>query len=77
MAIVDERMKEPHVSREDFHELKEIVKVHIISATTIYLSISHWEKKMKKINETGINGKELESIFELKKRLKEEFPDVG
>ena len=32
---------------------------------------------MKKINETEINGKELESIFELKQRLKEEFPDVG
>jgi hypothetical protein len=31
---------------------------------------------MKKINETGINGRELESIFELKQRLKEEFPDV-
>jgi len=32
---------------------------------------------MKKISEAEINGKELESIFELKKRLKEEFPDVG
>jgi len=32
---------------------------------------------MKKINETEINGKDLESIFELKKRLQEEFPDVA
>ncbi len=32
---------------------------------------------MKKIIETGIGGKDLESIFELKKRVKEEFPDVG
>ena len=38
VAIVDERMKELHISREDFHELKEIVKVHIISVTIIYLS---------------------------------------
>jgi len=32
---------------------------------------------MKRINQTQINGKGLEPVFELKKRLKEEFPDVG
>jgi len=32
---------------------------------------------MKKIIETKIDRKDLESIFELKKRLKQEFPDVG
>jgi len=32
---------------------------------------------MRKINETEIKGKDLEPIFELKKRLREEFPDVG
>ncbi|MCD6473093.1 hypothetical protein J7K55_08345 [Candidatus Aerophobetes bacterium] len=26
MAIVDERTKELHIPREDFHELREIVK---------------------------------------------------
>lgn len=34
-------------------------------------------QKMKKIIETKIDRKDLESIFELKKRLKQEFPDVG
>jgi len=38
VATVDERMKELHRNREDFHELKKIVKVHIISVTIIYLS---------------------------------------
>lgn len=38
VAIVDERMKELHISREDFRELKDIVKVHIIRAIIIYLS---------------------------------------
>ena len=32
---------------------------------------------MKRRNQTQINGKDLEPAFELKKRLKEEFPDVG
>ena len=32
---------------------------------------------MKKVNEIEIKGKDLEAIYELKKRLKEEFPDVG